>query len=358
MGLTDAVRRFGTSRPHILLLTEPGGLLARLEVERYARLRGWPLTDGPADADLLVVAGCRGDLAPYAERVWNQLPGPRACAVIGPQDDATPALERARRQLADVGAQRAELRTPDREVEPASLSGQEMGGHAGHDMGGMELPFGLGMADRAVDRDGLKLDVLTVTWGPALPWWPVGLTVTTVLQGDVITEARVERVGDPDAERKAWSDLADRLGLARVCAAARLDSLARLMAVAGWQRALLCAQRIRDELLTDGDRAQISRMLHPLSRRVIASRPLAAMTSGIYTSSGLDVPGRYRNWLHEATDAVDHGTPPPVDSVGAQTVLADLPTLLVGTELATARLIVASLDLELNGVGPQVVAHV
>ncbi|WP_433473669.1 hypothetical protein ACQPZP_33380 [Spirillospora sp. CA-142024] len=47
------------------------------------------------------------------------------------------------------------------------------------------------MADRADDRDGLKLDVLHVPLEPALASWPADLVVHLTLQGDVVQAAEV-----------------------------------------------------------------------------------------------------------------------------------------------------------------------
>jgi hypothetical protein len=219
-----------------------------------------------------------------------------------------------------------------------------MSGHEGHDMGGMEMPAGLGMADRSPDRDGLQLDVLTVPWGPLLAWWPTGLVVTTVLQGDVVQSASVERLGSDEARRAGWAAAVAHLDPAVAAAAVRLDALVRLLAVAGWDGARLRCQRVRDALLAGEPAGQD---LHRLARQVSRSRALVRMTAGIPTLGGEDVPARYRRELAEAVTAATTGVVPlPVDEPH---VLQQLPELLVGTELAAMRLVVASLDLALSG---------
>ncbi len=367
--LTQSLRRFATSRPHILLLETSGGLVPRLEVERFARLHAWPLVDGPADADLLVVAGAAGEFDPYIDRVWNQLPGPRARVVLAPDDDPVRGLQHARLQLERPEGGQGERRAPGRPA--ASHAGHDMGAmggmemavaedpHAGHDMGamgGMDMPAGLGMADRADDRDGLKLDVLTVPWGPALPWWPAGLVVTTVLQGDVVAEARAERLGDPAGQAGAWREIGSRIGTSRGGAACLLDSLTRLLALAGWRSAHLGAQRVRDDLLGGSDPQRSSQRLHRLADRVAGSRLLAAMTSAIPSTAGGDVRSRYLAWLDAATTAVDQDRSPAWSGDPAAAV-EELPGLLVGREFASARLAVASLDPELSGAFTAVAAR-
>lgn len=375
MGLTASLRRFAASRPHLLLLEEPGGTAARFAVERFAREQGWPLVDGPADADVLVLAGRPVGLAPFADRVWDQLPGPRARVQVRPDDDARTGLESARARLVDISEARRDVRRTGRPpaASPAGSGGHDMAGmdrssghdmagmdaptghdmagtdpHAGHDMEGMDLPAGLGMAERAPDRDGLMLDVLTVPWGPALPCWPAGLVVTTVLQGDVVIESRIERLGDPAGLTAGWAAVADGLAPASTAAVVRLDALSRLLTVAGWEGAQLACVRLRDGLLAGPTTDQLRARLDRFSRRVAGSRSLARMTTGIRTSAGQDVTTRYRSWLTEAAVALGGGVPPvPARSAGG--ALVELPGLLAGTELGTARLVIASLDLELSG---------
>ncbi|MDQ3455631.1 MAG: hypothetical protein M3513_09285, partial [Actinomycetota bacterium] len=95
--------RFAFARPHVLLVESPGGTASRLALERVLRERGWPLTDSPADADILAVAGT--GLRPYADRVWAQLPGPRARVDLAHPEHAGGALDGAQRALFDGAAQ-------------------------------------------------------------------------------------------------------------------------------------------------------------------------------------------------------------------------------------------------------------
>ncbi|NEE25830.1 hypothetical protein G3M53_10200, partial [Streptomyces sp. SID7982] len=66
---------------------------------------------------------------------------------------------------------------------------------------------GLPLAERADDRDGLRLDRLHVPFGPVLPDWPVGLVLRLTLQGDVVQEVTgVEVVEAAPAPRPPFWD--------------------------------------------------------------------------------------------------------------------------------------------------------
>ena len=256
------------------------------------------------------------------------------------------------------------------------------GGHHGHDMGHMDMgmPAGLPMAERGEDRDGLKLDRLHVPLGPVLPDWPAGLVVRLVLQGDVVQHAEVSAMGLVEDAGSFWAepwrgaaagepvttDVA-----ARRRAAAHLDSLARFLAVAGWGDAAATARRLRDDTLGGRPAPSLGPAVRRLAARVARSRVLAWSTRGAGMlrpdevaaagvagpagRAGGDVTARYRCWCRELADLTasfdDRSRLDPVvlepprgrlDGTGA--LLAVLPRLLEGTELALARLIVASLD--------------
>jgi hypothetical protein len=160
------------------------------------------------------------------------------------------------------------------------------GGEHGHDMGdmGMEMPGGLPMADRGPDRDGLTLDQLHVPLGPLLPDWPAGLVVRLTLQGDVIQHAEAEVMGLAAEPASFWTEPWRRAAAgervtaataARWRAAARLDSLARFLSVAGWDAAAASARALRDEALGDGPAPELGPPVKRLARRVARSRVLA-----------------------------------------------------------------------------------
>ncbi len=114
-----------------------------------------------------------------------RIAGPGALGMAG-------ALERAGARLADSG---------DGD-EPGWEHAGDRGDHTDMER---DMPGGVPMADRGADRDGLALDQLHVPIGPLLPDWPAGLVVRTVLQGDVIQEARIEVAGDHAVAQSFWN---------------------------------------------------------------------------------------------------------------------------------------------------------
>ena len=227
------------------------------------------------------------------------------------------------------------------------------------------MPGGLMMADRAGDRDGLRLDVLHVPLGPVLVAWPAGLVVDTELQGDVVQSARWRLLAGAGATPLFWTSDGHSAGALR--AAAHLDSLTRLLAVCGWDGAASEAGMLRDEMLGgEVPRARFDRF----RRRVGRSRNLRAATAGLGRLDAGDVDrlglsgpaaraalagrgdatGRYRTWLAEIDDALaghpvapaqgPRGEPGP----GSAALMAAAVELMVGLDLAAARVVVASLD--------------
>lgn len=271
--------------------------------------------------------------------------------------------------------------------------GSDMGGHAGDDMGGhghvghdMGPVAGLPMAGRAPDRDGLKLDVLQVPLGPVLPFWPAGLRLALVVQGDVVQEARVEPLvlgqdGHPFWDEPVLRVLAGEsvsIGeVSRRRAASHLDSLMRLLGVAGWEVAAVRCASLRDRALAGEPAAVLSADFSGLQRMVSRSRTLRAMISGLgvldgpaadrYGVSGPaataagDVVDRLGQWIRATGDDLNRmEDPSPAmtvegprgrldrDEPPSSALLAALPSLVVGAELASARLIVASLDPDIS----------
>ncbi len=372
MELSGALRRLAAGRPHALLAVAPGGTAARLAVERELRERGWPEAASPADADLLVVCGRPGgDLADAVDRVWAQLPSPRVRLEISGPEDATRALDSAQELLAARSEPRRGLRPP------AKPTGGHGGGHSQHGNGdGEEMRIaGLPLADRAPDRDGLKLDRLELPLGPVLTDWPAGLVLTTQIQGDVIQEAEVDVVGEESAEpfwSEPWLRASDGEPVtageaARRRAARRLDSLGRLLMVAGDERGALVARIARDRLVAGSDAAAVEEELTRVGRTLRGSRLLRWAWNGLGTipaelaaelGVGGDVHARALRWLDEAEAAVaslgdeDELGGAADDPAGRARALLDaLPQLVAGVELGEARLIVASLDPDVDELG-------
>jgi hypothetical protein len=194
----------------------------------------------------------------------------------------------------------------------------------------MELPGGLPMADLGDDRDGLRLDRLHVPLGPVLPDWPPGLVVRTVLQGDVIQEASAE-VLDAGSGRPSWGDAHP--------AARELDGLARFLAVAGWADTAARARRLRDELLAGASVEHVRGSAVALVRRVRRSRTLRWQLRGLPAGS-TDVATLLEGRLAAVEAAVASAAALPA----SRPALDELAGLLVGSELAAARLIVAAAD--------------
>jgi Respiratory-chain NADH dehydrogenase, 49 Kd subunit len=474
--LTGGWRRFALARPHLLLVQAPGGTAARLAVERLAREWGWPVVDTPADADLLVAFGGGG--VPFDElldQLWAAIPAPRWLVRLPPETSA----EEAGAALAS--AREAMLERPDgnhhptpgqtaQRVEANHATGHDhmsgAGGHGddeamhgdGHEMpgdgqamhgdgqamhgdgqamhgsgqamhgGGMALPGGLAMAGRAADRDGLQLDVLHVPLGPALPDWPAGLRLRLAMQGDVAQRVELDPLPAGELRSPAFWDRPWLASLAgepvsvgaaeRRRAAAHLDSLARLLRLAGLAGDARRCRRLRDQLLEGASIEPVQRAVAAVAARLRRSRLLRWSLDGLgvldadaarrlgVTGPALraagagddlrrgdpaypgfqpvvggagDVTARLLQWVAEvevslamaATGASGHLRPVdgrhegPRGVLGADRgpsagLLATLPGLLSGLELAAVRLVVASLDPdleELQAWRPVAVAH-
>lgn len=268
---------------------------------------------------------------------------------------------------------------------------QEHGGHMdhmGHDMHAMEVA-GLPMAERADDRDELRLDQLHVPFGPGLSDWPAGLVLRLTLQGDLVQDVEVDHLSvasghrlpfwDEPWLRAAHGEEVTRGSAVRRRCAAHLDSAGRLLAVAGWDDAAVRCRRLRDELLSGASREGIGDDLRRTVRRVRRSRPLrwsiaglgefpadrarAAGVTGPALAADGDVYDRLLLWLSETERGLEEldDTRPlaPSDRTGprgrldgpqppSQALLDGLPGLLAGAEFACARIIVASLDPDLD----------
>ncbi|MFH9728930.1 hypothetical protein [Streptomyces sp. NPDC017260] len=407
MDVTRRALRAVAARPRVLLATLPGGTPVRLATERQLRLRDWPMAATPAEADLLVVAGPgRPDSRPPLDRLWRDMPAPRARVHAPTVNDVGPALNDGRTRLrSPVGEDAGHLEQAGHH-EPVDRrdAHDSHGGHGGHDAhrahgghdshgghDGTEMRGGLPMAERGEDRDGLTLDRLHVPLGPFLVDWPPGLTVRLVLQGDVVQRAEPAEVmaygpgpvgGTPTPFwARPWlrAEAGEPVTVGEAVrrrSAAHLDSLGRLLAVAGWPAEAVVARRLRDDLLAEASPAAYAPRLERFAHRVGRSRTLAWLTRGIGELSteearergvggpaaraGGDVTDRYRQWLTDLRLDVRRldepalldptaeesprgrwktGRPPP-----SAALVALLPRMLAGTELAAARLVVAGLD--------------
>ena len=306
--------RVEARRVHAMVLEVPGWEDCRMRVEADSARRGWMPALSPADADLLVVCGVPSiELEAVRDRVWGQLPGPRAQAAIVEADSVSTALNDAADRLIDTGWQSDDARKRARHgssaapghpaesaphdqampmVVPAPMSedtthdNMDMSGHDNMDMSGhdnMDMsPGGIPLASGDDDRDGLEMDLLNVPFGPALPYWPAGLVMWTVLHGDVIAKARVQLLGagaNPQGVGVPAESSSD--GKARRRAIQLLDDACTLLSLAGWPSGASAAVRARNELLQGGALAESTITLVRLRRRVARSLLLRWSLSGI-----------------------------------------------------------------------------
>ncbi|MEO5779904.1 MAG: hypothetical protein ABIQ22_09065, partial [Arthrobacter oryzae] len=185
MGLSDVLARAAVTRCHVFLAEALDGEGPRMAVERELARRGWVEALSPVDADIFCVCGDVPDgQAEALDRLWDQLPGPRARVNVERPDDAGPRLDGCVAELLDTAAQRRH--ETDRMVQPDDAGmdhgdggdmdhgqmdhgGMDHGGmdHSGMDHGGMDMPMpgGIPLAGEGTDRDGLNLDVLKVPLG-------------------------------------------------------------------------------------------------------------------------------------------------------------------------------------------------
>ncbi|MDN5761588.1 MAG: hypothetical protein L0H41_04655 [Microlunatus sp.] len=357
MGMTSALGRLASRSLHVLLVETPGAFELRAAVERSCRERGWPLAVSPTDADVVLICGRDGDaLGEAVDAVWRQVPGPRARGEIRSPSEVEATLDRLaavvtgwrpeQDPIADIGAGRAndagnghdDHHAPDDGTDDHTddESDEEM------DMSG---PGGIPLASGAEDRDGLEMDQLHLRLGPVLPCWPAGLAVWCSLQGDVVTEIEVETapVGQVSPHPS-------------VAAAVRLDAAGQLLRLAGADDLATAAHRARDVLLADPTGPESELESESESANLTASLRRRVERAWIlrWSLRGLGVV--------EQVDAADHGWSPiwvgdvwdrllrllepmtePFTPVQLDEVAAALPLLLPGRELATARLVVASL---------------
>ncbi len=387
MDLTSTLAGLAVRRPHVLLVEVPGHGQTRMPTERELRRRGWVESASPADADILFICGTpTRQFQEILDRVWDQLPGPRVRTVATHPAEVSEALDQAKVELLNNQTHYDDARTRSASATSAAPAtgdsnskgrdeGMDQGevehggmSHEGMDHGALQhgdmqhgdmdmpMPGGIGLAEGGSDRDGLDLDVLHVSLGPALRYWPAGLVVRCVLQGDIITDASVDMLGvsppvsvkDSVKDRVKDSEGPDdgRPASVRYC-----DQAAGVLALMGWERLARTAFRIRDGLLGSMSADDAARELGKLARRVRRSRVLRWSFRDLpEVLDGVDrllddaraLLGGVRGTAMEiATTRAD-------DSAGLQRV----PNMIVGRDLFAARLIIASLDLATTAAAP------
>lgn len=238
-------------------------------------------------------------------------------------------------------------------MDHGRMSHQDMN-HEGMGHGAMEMaPAGIPLARGGEDRDGLELDVLHMQLGPVLPYWPAGLILTCAMQGDVIVDAEA-RLIDADTPPTGRDPVPmDQLRQA----ARRCDNAMNLLALAGSMDAASRARRIRDALLTDPDVDRAAADLDRLRRSVGRSwllrwllRRLRPLTDHDLARHGLpahlrgDTRDRMLSMLHRAARSLAATADEP--GTGDVTPVGSIADIVRGLDLAAARLVVASLDLD------------
>ncbi len=372
MGVRTAIARLAAQNAHVLLVEAPGDWRIRAAAERAVLERGWSLALSPGDADILAICGEPGpSLGDAVEEVWQQLPGPRVRIELQDADEASSRLEEARHQLLDTAHHQRDAHDRRALSDRLDDSGGDMdmgGGDMDMDMGGgdamdmgdedmseggdedmdmdggmdMEMaPSGIPLAEGADDRDGLEMDVLHVRLGVALPYWPAGLVLRCTLQGDVIVDAIVEA-------SDAHSESSERDQSAR-----HVDNVVSVLALAGWEAAAADARAIRDGLLENRAQDAAERLArlhgrlqhsHLLRWSLQNIRPLDAeelQRLGIPSHLSGDTYDRLLAMVQRARLLLDGEAAPDVWVPSAELVAE----LVTGLDLATARLMVASLNI-------------
>jgi hypothetical protein len=372
VGLKASLARHAAAHAHVLVVEAAGRWRTRAAVERHVLQRGWVLARSPADADVLAVCGRPGGrLAAAVEHVWHQLPGPRVRVDVESADEVPAALARAAAEVLETARHVDDSRTRPgpHDLRPSGAEHTGTGhdelaphGHADMDM----APDGIALAGGGEDRDGLEMDVLHVRLGPVLPHWPGGLALRCSLQGDVITAAEVDVVDEP-----ASGSAEEGPVCAALCA-----GISDVLALAGRTDAAAVAMRVRDRLLADvAERSPAAADLRLLHRKVARSWLLRWSLRGVGTvhdregdEHGLpaaargDTLDRLLRMLERAEQALlDLDASASDDNsrhVGSSArrypvPVTAVPPLVTGLDLAAARLVVASLDLDLLPTGDE-----
>lgn len=366
MGVSQLMARLAVKRVYVLVVEVPGAAQVRMEVEQELARRGWVAAAAPSDADVLCICGApAGGYSEPLERVWEQLPGPRARTIITTAGDVARSLSTCADQLCVVDAQaaaaaarRREPAKPVPEHQDTDHGGMDHGemnmgdsalDHSKMDHGDMEMPMpgGIGLAGQGDDRDGLDLDVLHLPLGPVLALWPAGLVLRCTLQGDVVMSAKAELLSSPGGPEPVTGD-------ARAVVLQETDLAARVLRLGGSVAAAERMYRVRNAALSGEPLSKcgglVAAELARLRRSFLLRRSLSGVgvveADAIHPEAGTDVWARLVGMLERAGRAAagqpgrDRGHVPwPVHA-------AMLEELVAGQELARVRLIVSSFDLE------------
>ncbi|MBD2761872.1 hypothetical protein IEE92_04770 [Kocuria sp. cx-116] len=213
-------------------------------------------------------------------------------------------------------------------------------------------PEGIPLAQGGNDRDGLEMDVLHLSLGPVLPFWPAGMVLRCTLQGDVVVDAEATVVDGGHREVAVHGGQSGPVPAAAV----RCDNVVALLTLAGAEDAASRARRARDALLS-GDRDDARDTVEQLHRTVQRSRLLRWSLRGVLplTPSDLEhhgLPDRcigdahdrllsLVEWIRNKVSVMDEA---PIEAGAVPWEM--VPQWVTGVELASVRLAVASLDLD------------
>jgi len=341
---------------HVLLVEVPGNGAFRMGLEAAAAAGGHVFAVHPAESDVLFVCGTPGpEMRTVIDRVWDQMPYPKHRATLAGLDEIGAVLTTAQDALADRRAQRSAAledaadhtggqdlddhrpddeepnhEHPDHADESMHDHDMTMGGHDQMSMDHMSMsgPGGYPLADGAADRDGLEMDVLHRRLGPILPSWPPGVVLDVTLAGDTITHASASMIDITDHGR------ADPQGVAAVA----LDQAAQVLTVAGWAAAAARTLRVRD-LAVAGHRDRARKLIRPLRRRIERSVALRWSLRGLQVRPAVEVRTVLLARLERAEASLSGRRSEPEPT----TTVDDIPALVEGRDIGSARLVVAAL---------------
>jgi len=385
VGLRHRIAVLALREVHVLLVERPGWALTRIAAERALAARGWRVAGSAADADALLCCGEPGpELDPLVEALFAQLPRPQARERADHPGVVAAALDQILAALragdaAAVPTQDQPARAEHAEHPPAGHydmdggetgggsmgSGDMAGGDMDHDdMGDMDMsgPGGIALAGGDQDRDGLEMDVLAVRLGPVLPAWPAGLVLSVTLAGDLISDCHAGLIG-----LKAENVLPLQVSR-REHAALVADRIGWLLLLAGAGRAERQLRQVRDGLLDGAEISWCAGRLRRLADRVSRSRllgwslrDLGRIDQGSLreVDQPLDWSGDVLDRLHrrlsglselvgELTDPAVKGVLPTAPSIN-QAGLDLVADTVRGLDLGAARLVIASIDIDITG---------
>jgi hypothetical protein len=205
--VTGWLRRLAAGAP--VPVFPVAGLGGREVVQDLRLQRSLHVVDSPRQANVLLVAGTIPDaLDEPLRRVHDNLSHPRCTVLAGPESslrdsgellpeavavaeggDIVDTILSTHREL--LSGRRASDRPLLPDVDPAPWRGEGPYGQGGSGMTG-GTPYGRPMAGLADDRDGLRLDAVSLPVGPFFPRFPPGLTLGVQWAGDVVVEASAE----------------------------------------------------------------------------------------------------------------------------------------------------------------------